>query len=965
MSFVRTLGLFGVFVFAFNTMAQPSRIAAKADDNRRVTLAGHINPRALRAVDQGRVSPNQPLTYVTLALAPSDAQKAELAQLLAEQQTPGSSNYHLWLTPEQYAERFGVSDDDLRKIEIWLQAHSLTVVAVARGRNSIAFNGSAAQVEAAFQIELHQYLTNGEYHFANSTEPSIPAAFAGVVTGIRGLNDFRLKPSKIKQLNPEFTSGGSHFLAPGDFATIYDITPLYNAGIDGTGQTLVVAGQTQVSLTDIETFRSTFKLSAKDPQIVLVPGSTDPGVSSGDLPEADLDLEWSGAVAKNATVIYVYTADVLQSVQYAIDQDLAPVISLSYGLCELETPSVDATIFRSWAQQGNAEGITWFSASGDAGAADCNDTQNPGLAVDSPADIPEVTGIGGTEFAEGSGAYWNSSNATNLASALSYIPEMAWNDSAQDGQPTAGGGGASVFFQKPAWQTGPGVPADNARHVPDLALTASANHDGYLVFTSGKEQIYGGTSAPTPSFAGIAALLNQYLVSKNVLSTPGLGNINPNLYSLAQTNPGVFHDVTTGNNIVTVGCSSKQKTCTGTAVGYNAGSGYDQATGLGSVDAYKLATVWTSSSTLPVTTAQMISPTAGSTFASTTQTFTWTAATGATQYWLDVGTVLGEGNIQGSATTATSMTVTNIPCTGQTIYTQLWTYMNGAWISPNRYTYTACTAPSSPNIASPVSTSILNSPSQTFSWNPVSGADQYWLDVGSQVATGDYYGAATTGTSITVNTIPCDGRTVYVQLWVHINGGWQPPQRSTYTGASGCAALASPTDGAAFAAATMTFSWGAAAGADQYWLDVGNSIAHGDIFGGATTSLSTTVSNIPCDGRTIYVQLWTHIAGAWKNPGRYEYTAWGGCGKLTSPVPGSTLAGSAVTFSWTPGTGVQAYWLDVGTTFGQGNIFGANVGTVLSKTVSGIPSTGQPIYVRLWAMISGVWHPNAYLYTAF
>jgi len=176
--------------------------------------------------------------------------------------------------------------------------------------------------------------------------------------------------------------------------------------------------------------------------------------------------------------------------------------------------------------------------------------------------------------------------------------------------------------------------------------------------------------------------------------------------------------------------------------------------------------------------------------------------------------------------------------------------------------------------------------------------------------------------------------------------------------------LTSPANGAAFTSPSATFNWTAAAGADQYWLDVGNTQGVGDIFGGATTSLSTTVSNLPCDGRTIYVQLWTHISGAWKNPGRYQFTAWNACGKLTTPAPGSTLTGSSLTFDWTAGTGVTAYWLDVGTMVGQGNIFGANVGTATSQMVTGIPTTGQPIYVQLWSMIGGVWHLNRYMYAA-
>jgi uncharacterized protein (TIGR03437 family) len=247
---------------------------------------------------------------------------------------------------------------------------------------------------------------------------------------------------------------------------------------------------------------------------------------------------------------------------------------------------------RSWAQQGNAQGITWVASSGDNGGADCNDSTTTGLAVDAPASIPEVTGIGGTEFVEGAGNYWAASNGSTRASVLSYIPETTWNDSVADGSPAASGGGASAYFSKPVWQTGPGVPSDNARHFPDLAFSASADHDGYLVYSSGSDQVYGGTSVPTPSFGGIAVLLNQSLVQSG--AGAGLGNMNPKLYSLAQSNPAVFHDVTTGDNIVTPTCSARRgRTCSSTPVGFSATAGYDQATGLGSVDTAALVAAWT------------------------------------------------------------------------------------------------------------------------------------------------------------------------------------------------------------------------------------------------------------------------------------------------------------------------------------------------------------------------------------
>jgi uncharacterized protein (TIGR03437 family) len=601
---VSRFAIFGLLLQALAVSAagqqlvQRNRITQPVDNSQRVTLSGHIHPSARPEYDQGRVSPSLQLSYATLTLALSAAQQTELNQLLAEQQNPASPNYHRWLTPEQYAQRFGASEADVNTISTWLQSQGLKVGTVARGRTWIAFSGPAAQVEAAFQIEIHQYQLNGETHFANAAEPSIPAALIGVIKGIRGLNDFRMKPASRLRLLPQYTTArGVHQIVPNDFATIYDVTPLYNAGINGSGQKLVIAGQTEINLSDIEQFRSLYGLPANNPTPLLVPGSRNPGISSTDLPEADLDLEWSGAVARNAAITYVYAEDVMTSVQYAIDQDLAPVVSISYGSCEQETLRSDLQAFQSWAQQGNAQGITWFAASGDDGAADCDDQENPGLAVDAPGSTPEVTDVGGTEFVEGSGQYWSSTNSSTGASALSYIPETTWNDSAEDGTPSASGGGASIVFAKPSWQTGPGVPANNARNVPDVAFSASPNHDGYYVYTGGSLQIYGGTSVPAPSFAGIVTLLNQYVGSG------GLGNLNPSLYALVQTNPGAFHDVTTGNNIVTVACPPSRRpttTCTAAPVGYYAGVGYDQATGLGSVDAYKLVTGWNSKvSTVP------------------------------------------------------------------------------------------------------------------------------------------------------------------------------------------------------------------------------------------------------------------------------------------------------------------------------------------------------------------------------
>jgi uncharacterized protein (TIGR03437 family) len=580
-------------------MAQRNRVVRPVDNQRRTRLSGHVNPRARAETDLGPVDASAPLRAMTMVFRQSPEQQAELDKLLEAQRDPSSPDYHHWLTPEEYGTRFGVSQDDIDKVRAWLVQQGFNITVVARSRTGISFSGTAAQVEAAFASPLHRYMINGRRHYANTEEPSIPTAFADIVGSIHGLNDFGFQPRAHRQaadVSSNYTSSsGNHYLSPADFATIYNIKPLYDAGYTGVGQKIVVAGQTQIKLSDLQSFRTRFNLPPNDPDQLLIPGSRDPGISSDDEGEADLDLEWSGATAPDAKIIYVYAEDVMDAVSYAIDQNLAPVISLSYGVCELQTSRSSALQLQGWARQANAQGITWVSASGDSGGADCaSSTGNGGglgLAVDLPASIPEVTGTGGTQFVEGSGQYWNASSAANGSSVLSYIPETVWNESDTQG-PASGGGGASVVFTKPTWQTGIGIPSDGARDVPDISLNSAAGHDGYLVYNDGSLASFGGTSAAAPTLAGIAALLNQYLMASGKQATAGLGNINPRLYSLAQSAPGVFHDVTTGQNIVDITCTGRARNCTPGSYGYTAGTGYDQATGLGSVDAFALVSAW-------------------------------------------------------------------------------------------------------------------------------------------------------------------------------------------------------------------------------------------------------------------------------------------------------------------------------------------------------------------------------------
>ncbi len=514
------------------------------------------------------------------------------------------------------------------------------------------------------------YLVNGETHFANSSDPSIPAELEPVVRLIQGLDSFRMKPNaRPGRLRPLFTdTDGSHYLAPGDLATIYNANPLYQKGINGTGQKLAVVGQTNIGMQDIEDFRTFAGLPKNDPKLILVPGQPDPGIVA-DLDEALLDLETSGGIAPNANILYVYSGNVEISLQYAIDQNLAPVISMSYGICEpaVSSGSASAASRRLEAQQANAEGITWVASTGDSGAAGCEPQGSSpagihGPAVALPSSIPEVTAVGGTEFNEGSGKYWNSNS--NVTSALSYIPEKAWNDTAADGGLASSGGGASMFFAKPEWQTGPGVPNDNARDVPDVAFAASWDHDAYLLRIDGGWAPNGGTSAAAPLFAGILTLLNQSLATNG--KPPGLGNINPALYRLAQTTTGVFHDVTVGSNIVP--CKAGTTKCTTGSYGFSTGPGYDQATGLGSLDVNSFVTRWGGGGSTPAaiatTTTVAANPSSIVAGASTVLTATVRAASGTAspsgQVSFSSGKIaLGTANLAGSGGSATATITVN------------------------------------------------------------------------------------------------------------------------------------------------------------------------------------------------------------------------------------------------------------------------------------------------------------------
>jgi uncharacterized protein (TIGR03437 family) len=559
-----------------------------AQPDRRTTLPAMVPHQRASASDEGPLETSFPISGITLYLRPSAAQQNALEQLLKEQQNPASSNFHKWLAPEQYANRFGATSRDISSITTWLESEGLTIAQVGRGRGWLVASGTAAQVSGAFRTQLHRYRLNGQLHYANIRDISIPAELSGIVSGITGLNDFFPAPSPVSQvLLPDYTQNGTHYLAPDDLAVIYDITPLYHAGIDGTGQKIAIVGASRINPADIQQFQTKFNLPIQLPQTILVPHYADPGTNSIALLEANLDLQWAGAIARKASLFYVYSQSVLAAIQYVIDQNLAPVLSVSFIFgCENQGYE---PFYQQLAQQANAQGITWVNGSGDNGAAGCDPDSEifaqDGIAVTLPASIPEITAVGGTEFQDQTGSYWNNTNTATGASALSYIPEAAWNEGPQQKGLWSSGGGVSAFFQKPEWQAGPGVPSDGFRDVPDISLAAAATHDGYYTYNNGSVYLVGGTSAATPVFGGMLALLNQYQGSS------GLGNINPRLYLLAQIAPSAFHDVTAGNN--QVACAVGTLNCASGSLGYQAGPGYDPVTGLGSPDLFNLVQKWT------------------------------------------------------------------------------------------------------------------------------------------------------------------------------------------------------------------------------------------------------------------------------------------------------------------------------------------------------------------------------------
>jgi len=693
LAFVVTTALASLPVLARAQAAAP--VVTQAIDDRQTTeLSGNTRPEAQLANDRGALAAGFRLDHLQLLLKRPAETEAALNRVIDSLTDKTSPNYHHWLTASAYGASFGPAASDVSAVIGWLTGHGFTVNGVSASRMVIDFSGTAAQVREAFHTQMHQLSVGGVSHIANMSDPRIPVALSGVVEGVVSLNDFR--PHTNFKPKPAYSvSGGYELVAPADLATIYNLNPLFTAGMSGQGETIVVIEDTNVfSTADWTKFRSTFGLSAyKTGSFTQVhpTGSTacsNPGVVSGNEGEAELDAEWASAAAPSAKIELASCADTTTNFGGLIAlQNLLggssppPIVSISYGECETENGATANAAYKTTYQQAAAMGVSVFVSSGDEGAASCDADlakATHGIAVSGFASTAYNVAVGGTDFGDTyagtNSTYWNSTNTSTYGSAKSYVPEIPWNDSCAsvliasnqgysatygtsgfcnsktgkaDYLSTASGSGGPSGCAtgkastkgvvsgtckgtpKPSWQSVVGNPADGVRDIPDVALfAANGVWKHYYPYcdsdTSDGESCSGvpsnwsgagGTSFASPIMAGIQALVNQKTGSAQ-------GNPNPTYYTLAVTEYGqsgsatcnssngntagsacIFYDVTLGD--MDVDCTGTQScykpsgtygvlsTSDSTYLkAYGTTTGWDFATGIGSLNAANLVNNW-------------------------------------------------------------------------------------------------------------------------------------------------------------------------------------------------------------------------------------------------------------------------------------------------------------------------------------------------------------------------------------
>jgi subtilase family serine protease len=541
-------------------------ITQAVNNEQRVALHGNTRSAANTANDKGIVMDSLSMEHMMLQLQrPPELQEA-LDRFTQELQDPKSPNFHQWLTAAQFGERFGLAESDVTKVTTWLESQGFKINQVYPDKMTIDFSGTAGDVRRAFRTEIHHLNVNGTDHIANMRDPQIPAALAPAVAGVVSLHDFMPRPM-VRNIHSgyTFTSGGSTYQAvvPADLATIYNLNPLFTAGISGQGQTIVVIEDTNVySTADWSTFRSKFGLSSYTSGTFtqVHPGScTSPGVVAGNDAEAILDAEWASAAAPNAAIQLASCKDTattfggLIALKNLLSAGNPPaVISISYGECEAENGATANAAYSSAYQQAVTAGVSVFVSSGDEGAASCDADlayATHGVGVSGFASTPYNVAVGGTDFGDSyagtNSTYWNSTNGSTYGSAKSYIPEIPWNDSCAstliasvEGYSTSygsggfcnssvgkadflttasGSGGPSGCatgsastsgvvsgsckgYAKPSWQAVLGNPSDGVRDIPDVSLFAANGVWGhYYVFCWTDTRNGGASCSGVPS----------------------------------------------------------------------------------------------------------------------------------------------------------------------------------------------------------------------------------------------------------------------------------------------------------------------------------------------------------------------------------------------------------------------------------------------------------------------------------
>jgi subtilase family serine protease len=633
---MRSLHLSLLFLTCAAILAAQSRPALMGrgiDESRRHSLAGNTRPEATPQNDQGAVAGDFPMEHMILQLARSAANEQALQRYIDSLHDPASPNFHRWMTASEFGAAWGAGAAGRDAVAQWLESHGFTVNSIAPGGMTIDFSGTAAEVREAFHTEIHYLNVNGVRHVANMSDPEIPEALAPAVAGIVSLHDFSPRPHKRAHADYTFAADNSTYwtVTPGDMATIYDLNPLFAAGITGQGQTIAVIEDSDLyRSSDWDTFRSTFGLtnytSGSLAAVHPAPASganncRAPGVVAGDDGEAIIDAEWSSAAAPDAAIEVVACASTratfggLIALQNLVNSATPPsIVSISYGECEAENGAASNAAFNAIYQQAVAEGISVFVAAGDEGAASCDagaQGATHGIGVSAWASTPYNVAVGGTDFGDTmagtNSVYWSGTNSPTFVSALSYIPEIPWNDSCASGllaaqfgystvygtagfcgsstakndgllEVVAGSGGPSGCatgtpastgvvggtcsgYAKPDWQAGvAGIPADGVRDIPDVSLFAADGIWGHYYVDcwsdirnggascAGAPSTWdggGGTSYSTPILAGIQALVNQQ-------NGGAQGNPSYVYYQLAAAG-GIFHNVTEGDIDVNCG----------------------------------------------------------------------------------------------------------------------------------------------------------------------------------------------------------------------------------------------------------------------------------------------------------------------------------------------------------------------------------------------------------------------------